>query len=264
MKIALCLSGHTRSYKKTYNYWYENVLKKYNPDVFISTWDGSGVIGGCCFALLHIQDAFKPKNDLEFGKIDSKIDADNLKEKFKPKGIVIDNPSDEHINQVRSRFEGNLDGSGQKIDSIALMYYKIFDANNLKKAYELENNFKYDIVIRSRFDLAMTKLNLDVPMDIMHIKVRNKIVYGVHDTIFFSNSDNMDKASDTFKFLTPPYLSSRINGDMILRETMEREGIQFHHCMDFSYLFVKPPMVIEYDTEQPVMPYDDFTGEIVK
>ena len=35
------------------------------------------------------------------------------------------------------------------------MFYSIWKANELKKEYEKKNNFKYDCVIKSRFDVAL-------------------------------------------------------------------------------------------------------------
>ena len=41
-----------------------------------------------------------------------------------------------------------------------MMYYSIYQSNNLKKQYEINYGFKYDIVIRCRFDLFFEHLKL--------------------------------------------------------------------------------------------------------
>jgi hypothetical protein len=38
------------------------------------------------------------------------------------------------------------------------MFKSIFESNKLKTQYELENNFKYDVVIRCRFDITIDKI----------------------------------------------------------------------------------------------------------
>jgi hypothetical protein len=41
------------------------------------------------------------------------------------------------------------------------MYYSIYKSNELKKQYEIENNFKYDYVIRLRMDVQF-EYELDI------------------------------------------------------------------------------------------------------
>lgn len=90
-------------------------------------------------------------------------------------------------------------------------------SNNLKKEYELENNFKYDIVLSSRMDLIwFTKLNLnrEIENNIFasnwnsskkygnlgpYDKSNNGDGWGVIDPWFFSSSKNMDKFTQVFK-----------------------------------------------------------------
>jgi hypothetical protein len=39
MKVAVCMSGHMRSYKRTADSWNRFVFDKYSPDVFIHSWN---------------------------------------------------------------------------------------------------------------------------------------------------------------------------------------------------------------------------------
>ncbi len=41
MKLALCLSGHLRTFDQVFQNLKENVLDRYNPDVFLHTWTDS-------------------------------------------------------------------------------------------------------------------------------------------------------------------------------------------------------------------------------
>ena len=86
-------------------------------------------------------------------------------------------------------------------------YYTRAKAIELKKEYEKENNFKYDCVIDSRFDLAWNN-----PIDFSNYNMDNFYIptvqkdgrwYGwphtdqheIMDFVFFSNSDNMNDFS---------------------------------------------------------------------
>ena len=90
-------------------------------------------------------------------------------------------------------------------------------SNDLKRQYELENNFKYDTVLSSRMDLIwFTELNLnrDIENNIFasnwnssknygnlgpYDKTNNGEGWGVIDPWFFSTSKNMDKFTQIFK-----------------------------------------------------------------
>jgi hypothetical protein len=226
-------------------------------DIFISTWEGSGFTKNHSFAYLHIQDEL-PKTDAEFNNVDPKIDQDEIRKMFNPKAMIVDSPDNPTINDIRSKFIGRLDGCRVQVESVALMYYRIFDCNNLKKKYEAENNMKYDIVIRSRFDLAMTHLNLDEDMNGAHVKIRRHVVDGMNDTMWFANSDIMDKICDLYTMLDVDYLSGNYNADKLLKNRIDSQSIPYHHCMNFGYIFVKPPHAIDYDSGTYIAPYDDF------
>ena len=61
------------------------------------------------------------------------------------------------------------------------MFYSIFKANSLKKLNEDNNNFKYDLVIRSRFD---TLYEEPIPTDeILDVLNDNSKIYVRHNTI---------------------------------------------------------------------------------
>ena len=57
----------------------------------------------------------------------------------------------ELYNPVRFMEEPPLDV--HEVGSFGSMLYSIMQANELKKQYEIENNFRYDLVIKTRFDL---------------------------------------------------------------------------------------------------------------
>jgi hypothetical protein len=81
------------------------------------------------------------------------------------------------------------------------MFKSIYESNELKKQYEIENDLKYDVVIRYRYDIMienivdftcydMTKLNIKIGY-IDKLKVFN-------DIFAFSNSLNMDIFCDVY------------------------------------------------------------------
>jgi len=80
------------------------------------------------------------------------------------------------------------------------MFYKIEECNNLKKSFEEENNFKYDLVLRMRSDLIIYKpLPLDVELNsnTLYLPIYGNYA-GACDQIGFGSSEVMDKYSSLF------------------------------------------------------------------
>ena len=92
-------------------------------------------------------------------------------------------------------------------------WYSTFYSNNLKKKYEDQNNFKYDLVFSSRFDLYLKNPLIINNLDLNYFyssNFRPKNLYNhnsiydnrnLQDQWFFSNSENMDTFSDLYKFI---------------------------------------------------------------
>lgn len=132
MKIAICLSGMPRNIENSYRWLRESILEPlknagHHYDIFLNTWEDKDV-------QLFI-DAFKPiryELDVWNDEMIEKLGWPRLK-----KYDVATRP--------------NLLG----------MFYKIWKCNELRKKYELENNIKYDIIIRTRTELKYnTKIDL--------------------------------------------------------------------------------------------------------
>jgi len=90
-------------------------------------------------------------------------------------------------------------------------WYGVKEVMKLKKEYEKENNFKYDLVVNARFDLCYNR-PFDfskLPVNQFHIPIHpNRPMYGwpaeqpeILDHIFASNSDMMNEYSFLFDHL---------------------------------------------------------------
>lgn len=123
MRIALLLFGFLRSYKHNYQSLKENILDKYNPDIFI-----------------HISEDEK-RDDRYIN------DNSNLLEQIKTV-MKLYNPISFICEQEIA--------DKSTINSITKYYYKLYQVNSLKKKYERLHNFEYDVVITLRPDISFT------------------------------------------------------------------------------------------------------------
>jgi hypothetical protein len=95
--------------------------------------------------------------------------------------------------------------------SFGNMFYSIMMANELKKKHEIKNNFRYDLVIKTRFDLVFPEFN-----KFSNSKIDPRTIYssggdnginhtdyehhGIADLIFWGDSESMDIATNTFMY----------------------------------------------------------------
>jgi hypothetical protein len=183
MRVAICLSGHSRIYNQI-------SLPILHADYFISTYN---------------QDGYKPKEFSEnpiayhfFDHIETNlINTNELINYFKPKQILLSD--DVCIEKIKNKFNNIKTHSGVILRNVALMFYKIKQSNDLKKQYEIDNNFKYDFVFRYRFDTKLEHINFNNLENSLYIKRKNENCF--YDMMYGGNSDIMNIASNCFEWL---------------------------------------------------------------
>lgn len=143
MKIAICFSGSIRDFPSCFPSLKRYFLDNFNADIFLHLWKMKNV------SELNSNVDFKWKNDL----CDEKYVIDCLK----PVSYIIDEYSLDWENKIInesgidiSKFtDENLKNYGVNACG---MYYKIMKCFELVEDYCHENDKKYDLVIRARFD----------------------------------------------------------------------------------------------------------------
>ena len=202
MKIALCFSAHLREYKRylpNINACFIKPLSEYGAvDCFVHTWNTLG-----------------PKYSWHtYGNGTGGLDiipvsADEIKEAFNPKISIIEDYEKTKPTLLLKNFT-------EKIPTIPALYqegilscvctfYKIYQCNEIKKQFELENNFKYDMVIRLRPDMNYTNIDfktLDYKNNIYVPYIYGEICY---DHLAIGSSENIDKYANCFNYLTEIY-----------------------------------------------------------
>jgi len=173
-KIALLLPGHLRSYRECLPNLEEKLLRKYNIDVFIHTWD-KGCFRIPTYMSMDIQEEMKGIKDLYL-----KAGAKNVFIKVEDYESFM-NSNEEYISL-----------KDLNPNSMA-MYLKLRRTNDLKKEIEEKYNSKYDFCIRSRPDLKIIKdINIDTNLDFLSFgKVPNACRFCVNDDKFYFGPDKL-------------------------------------------------------------------------
>jgi hypothetical protein len=160
--------------------------------------------------------------------IDDSQKIDEIIKLYKPKYIQIDKSP----NYKRLDFD--------------LMFKTIFLSNRLKRKYEIENDFRYDVVVKYRFDLIFSKEE-KFPKSIIEEKkiYVSKIdgpkmntdyeQYGIHDLFFWGDSHSMDIMSLTYKIKSLYYGNIRKKyfdkTDYIANNTLSESMISPDHSL---------------------------------
>lgn len=182
MKIAICLTGQLRNWRLGWENqkWFWTRNPDFEVDFFAHTWNYSEDREAC--SKPYIKREVTKEEYQEF------IDAFDIK-----KSIFDDMPV--------TSFQGS--------DHWGALFYSLVHSLMLKREYEIENNFTYDLVIKSRPDIVLHPDTFLHPMP-----YEDGILYSTHgglmqneynmmnfnDCLFLGNSRTMDKLINIFHY----------------------------------------------------------------
>lgn len=166
MKVALLLSGRIRDGIKNYKFLEKNLLSKYDVDIFINYSYDEGD--------------------------EESYSAKQIEKKFKPK-LIRYSPYHENFKEYFKNFENIPHSNDVRPINLLKMLYSVKSANELKSIWESINGFKYDVVIKSRFDLKILEpINLKESIDTIFIPIGADHLDGYNDLFAFGDSISMD------------------------------------------------------------------------
>lgn len=190
-RVAVCFSGHIRNWeiaadnhKKFWkNCFINNSEEPVQIDYFFHTWD---------------ETTERPTRQSDY--ITTKLtpnEIEKIVKTYNPKKYVIDSKD---CNSFLHK------------DYQLAIFYGFYQSMKLKREYEIENNFEYDIVVKDRFDLVFHPTNHDkrlyllnkIPMEIMStftgIMPNEYCMVNFNDIIFYGSSFVMDLATNVYFF----------------------------------------------------------------
>lgn len=179
MKVALCISGQLRTYKDCFSSLNHNLIKPFNPDIFIHTWQDVGA-------------SIKDEVGVEHNLLASE---EELNKMYSPKKVII-LKRPEYISE---RYNGKvvpqilIDREPIHHKSVLAMYFQIFECNKLAVDYANEHGFEYDLIIRARPDMVFCE---KIPMLAIRNVLRNSSL--VYYSDYFIRKKT--RVSDKFAF----------------------------------------------------------------
>ena len=216
LRTAICISGQPRNVEAGLAFIKPNILDHNNEaDVFIHVWWDDDVVGKRLVnAGGHVaSDTIRPAT-LEY--IESSYQP--LVMQFEPQ---------------RQFDEKNY--NERKWPGITPFYslsqrYSIWRSHELRREHEEKRGFKYDVVMKLRFDWACYSPIVadDFDPSVMNTPDRNPHLNGIDDTFAISSSENMDVYSELFFRLDEYYNEDQIDfcDELLLYHHLKKNGIR--------------------------------------
>jgi hypothetical protein len=198
MKTAVILTGHLRCWKQVFPNFKERVIDRYQPDIFIETWDEEGwwIPGDM-------------QNVKGYHEQTPEIDVGEVVEAYKPISISVE--SWENYNELFEDRGSNFKNFAHRPKNIISMFYKLAKGVQLMESYMMKNGVGYDRVIRMRPDLIfhqdLPEFELGTFYTLAH---RNHLGKGTGDMIQIGNSLQVIMFSKVAAFLENIYNHSQL------------------------------------------------------
>jgi hypothetical protein len=245
MKIALCISGHSRNYK----FVYPN--SNFEADIFISSCIQSGLPPEQIkYLAYHYHDYISTKE----------ANTEDIITQYNPK--IWEFLEDSYIPNELEKFKNTKTSNGYNLLHIGMMFFRLYKANKFKKVWEYQNNFKYDFVIRSRFDIKIDELNFDENK--LHILIEDNIC---KDLLFYGPSYLIDQVCEIyewFKYQTPESLYYFISAEHILKYYLDQLNILNDISTNFSFTFLKDHPIETKKFKNGQMERFNILGDIIQ
>lgn len=188
MKIALLLSGHSRSFETTYPKFRETLLDKYDVDIFFTTWETVGWWSADTITQIN--------PDREF------VNVSRIKELYDPVVLDIQNYFgfyEEHFKSQSSKYDHLLKDRRVRLLNPYCSYYKMQRIIKIFEDYTTLTNKTYDVVIRTRPDILLDHLAVTSPEDHIIIDGSQGIDYrGVGDMLQMGKQEHILKLNRLF------------------------------------------------------------------
>ena len=193
MRIAVCLSGQPRTWDKCYQRWMEILAGQGEVDFFFHLWDYN--------TLPQLLKTVNGRREFDDEPL-SIEEQEKLVTTIQPKKYMFESRKPiKYWNCTHPESE-QIGGWTRE------QFYSLYRVSLLKREYEIENNFRYDLVIRIRTDVWFDHPHTFIRPEPNTLYSGHNAwdkrfqVYRIGDVFFYADSHTFDQAALFFKFLS--------------------------------------------------------------
>lgn len=225
MKVALCLSGQYRSFRRCAESIKKHVIDPLDCDVFFHTWNEGR---------LDYHKMYQQRQ--QYAPL-SEDDKEYALEILKPVSHIFEPDREFDYAHYENAINSSKRHCAWPYRSIMSMFYSIQQADLLRRKHEEENNFQYDYVIRSRFDLMY---KIEIPEEwfdpnTIHTPSDSNNIYNLNDHFAVGNSDVMTHYGDCFSLMKDAF----------------DEGLNFHPGVILSRVLINKGVSVACHLKRP-------------
>lgn len=217
MNVAVILTGHMRCWKQVFPTFEQRVLKKYEPDVFIHTW----------------QDEAYWDPHSEKGIVDGapNLPVEDINSTYKPIRMVVEDYS--HFEAGFAERAKQFPNFYHVPKNIISMFYKMGQGVMLFEDHVMRTGKHYDLVIRMRPDLVFNQDLPDFNPAIFYtLAHKNHVGQGTSDMIQVGNMFTVPLFSKILMHLPALYNKTNLMCPHVLSEQYIRMlGFQWQEFM---------------------------------
>lgn len=151
MKVAVILTGHMRCWKELFPVFKSQIIDRYSPDIFISTWSDEGW--------------WRPHSETGFNEQSPRLDVEGVCDQYCPWLKVMRTEDylqyDENFKQRQTNYKNYLHNPKNVIS----MLFKMHSGGSMLEDHITRTGKQYDLVIRMRPDLTFTDIIPDLSPD---------------------------------------------------------------------------------------------------
>jgi len=253
MRVAVCLSGQLRQWeiaKENQKWFWESCIgtEVKEVDYFIHTWNYSGDREGVSQPYIT--------RDV------SQEEFNNVVDWYKPKKYFLDDKKQNYFYES---------------DHWSSLFYSMAQSIMLKREYEIENNFEYDVVIKSRPDVVFDPIYHfsweHLENNILYTTHGGNMdhefgMYNVNDCVFYSNSYTMDLVSQMYSYrqkmldernmFEDKLFTGPIGPGVLMQEYFREYGITSQSIQACKYNFVETLVKLGCPEDLDLFNHNDF------
>jgi hypothetical protein len=217
MNVALILTGHMRCWEQVFPNTKKHIIDKYNPDIFIDTWDSEAY-----------WDPHSVKGITEGGP---KLDISAIDNAYKPININV---------ETYEEFENNFSTRAKQFDKFyhvpknqVSMWFKVGRGMLAVEEHMMLSGKTYDLVIRMRPDLCFNEPLPDFdPNKFYTLGYKNHMGQGTSDMIQVGNFFTMSLFCKVIYHLPQLYRETQLLCPHVISEHfIRRLGLPWQEFM---------------------------------
>jgi hypothetical protein len=248
-----------RTYKSCFTPLNENIIQKLSPDIFIHTWSNQG----------RVSNKEEPYTDVPKNNT---IKQSIIKELYGAERVVVEDFQQSYYKQIKNvSVPDNIESHKDYVKSILPLFYKMYGCNKLKRSKENREEFKYDIVIVTRPDMAilspLPQKIMDNAQFLYHLQ-SNGSDY-VEDRLAVSSSENIDYYTSIFDQLNNYWENTTENelskeqpyctrAQSLLGRHMNETEIDLKSLEDYNYRWISDWITTRYGFDVSFYQKGDF------